>query len=136
MAFEDGEIRTVTVLDHLPQAPRRGGRKLKDQWLLVFDAGWEALAGADLTVTDHRVFAALASRSTIGSGEWELRAPVVAEQLGIDVRRVYRSVEHLVEAGLIARTRKGFIEFNPDLFWRGSAKSRVERRNTGEAADG
>lgn len=127
VAFEDGVVREGTVID-MPAAPHRGGRRLNDTWSLVFDAGWDALMDAHLTVSDARVFYCLSRRAPLTGGEWEIRAPLIAERLQMDVRRVRRGVAAIVAAGLMRRTRIGWIEFNPELFWRGSGKSRVERR--------
>lgn len=128
MAFEDGEIRTATFLDTLPQPPRRGGRRLEDTWSLVFDAGWDILTDARLNQSDARIFFALSRRAPLTGEAWEVNSRAMSERLEMDERRVRRGIANLVKLGLIRRPRKGWIEFNPDYFWRGSSKARVEKR--------
>lgn len=113
---------TVLTFDQRKAPPKA---RFDAPWMAFFDAGLDALMDEKLTVSDYRIFFALVQRAVPALTEWEIRSREVAERLQMDERRVRRGVAKLVEAGLLSRPRRGFLAFEPRLFWRGSSSDRV-----------
>lgn len=130
---DTGEVFSgrVTQFDPRNRPPKA---RFDAPWMAVFDAGLEALMDARLTVSDVRVFYALLARSTTTGEQWEIRAELISDRLGMDLRRVRRGVAAIVEAGLLTRPRKGWVAFNPDMFWRGTSEARARAMKNLERA--
>lgn len=118
-AVIDGTLTFDPGTRRPPKARFTGG------WAALFDAGCAALIDNHFTILDYKILLALIERADRHHTEWEVGAAATAARIGTDEARVYLGMRRLVSAGILIRTRKGFIRPNPDLIWKGSSEERA-----------
>lgn len=108
-----------------PKKKARPRVKYTEPYALVFAEGARRMASnRDLKMTDHRIVWALLATAPIHGGWFRAERDQLAATAGVPLREVTRSLTVLVRAGILVRPKRGWLMFDPECFWKGTAESR------------
>jgi hypothetical protein len=108
------------------RAAEPGGiTRWSNRYATVFQEGGERLAAAkELNAAAHRVLWALLASAPYEGVEFPASPDRIAAMVGIERPAHYLATRRLIDLGVIDRPRVGWLRFNPEFVWRGSAQTR------------
>lgn len=123
---EEMVLAAANAIKKARRASEPGGiTRWSSRYATLFQEGAEALAAAkELPGSSFRVLMALMAVAPYDGAEFPANPVRISEMVGMDSSAHSKATRRLLDVGVIERPRQGWLRFNPEFVWRGSAASR------------